>query len=80
MHWAIGFDLSYLSTSKVSPNDLVIVIIVIVIVIGEIMKTAHDCGIIAHSSAVNDCPFGIGWWNRLGPPVGMNRGFKFPIC
>ena len=49
MRRAIGFDLSYLSTSKASPNDLGIVVIVIIIVIGEVVAVAHDGGIIAQS-------------------------------
>jgi hypothetical protein len=43
---AIGFDLSYLSTSKASPNDTGIVIIVIII-IGEVVVAGHSGGIIA---------------------------------
>jgi len=45
---AIGFDLSYISVSKASPNDLIIVI-VFIIIIGEVVKISHDCGIIAQS-------------------------------
>ncbi len=41
---AIGFDLSYSSTSKASPNDTGIVIIII---IGEIQFWLHGGGIIA---------------------------------
>jgi len=43
---AIGFDLSYSSTSKASPNDTGIVII-IVIIIGEGKNGLHGGGIIA---------------------------------
>jgi hypothetical protein len=43
---AIGFDLSYSSTSKASPNDTGIVIIVIII-IGEVVVAGHSGGIIA---------------------------------
>jgi hypothetical protein len=45
---AIGFDLSYSSTSKASPNDTGIVIIVIIIV-GEVVLNFHGGGIIAQS-------------------------------
>ena len=38
---AIGFDLSYLSTSKASPNDTGIVIIVIIIAIGKLDAVVH---------------------------------------
>ena len=41
---AIGFDLSYSSTSKASPNDMGIVIIII---IGEDDSVLHSGGIIA---------------------------------
>jgi hypothetical protein len=46
---AIGFDLSYPSTSKASPNDTEIVIVIIIIIIGEDMAVQHCVGIIAHS-------------------------------
>jgi len=44
---AIGFDLSYLSTSKASPNDTGIVIIIVIIIVGEIRFWLHGGGIIA---------------------------------
>jgi hypothetical protein len=50
---AIGFDFSYLSTSKASPNDTGIVIIVIII-IGEVESGLHGGGIIAQRF---DLPF-----------------------
>jgi len=45
--FALGdwFDLSYLSTSKASPNETGIVI-AIIIVIGEVDWALHDAGII----------------------------------
>ena len=46
---AIGFDLSYLSTSKASPNDTGIVIIII-IMIGKLDVVDHRARIIAQSS------------------------------
>ena len=58
MRRAIGFDSSYLSVSKASPNDLVIIIIVIIIIIGEVIVLAHDCGIIAQSLGLDGCQFG----------------------
>jgi hypothetical protein len=44
---AIGFDLSYSSTSKASPNDTEIVIIIIII--GEVVDFEHCGAIIAQS-------------------------------
>ena len=49
MRRAIGFDLSYSSTSKASPNDTGIVIIII-IMIGKLDVVDHRARIIAQSS------------------------------
>jgi hypothetical protein len=48
---AIRFDLSYLSTSKASPNDTGIVIIIIII-IGEVVVIEHRGAIIAQSNLI----------------------------
>ena len=53
---AICFDLSYLSTSKASPNDTRIVNIII-IVIGKLDVVNHRARIIAQSAVIEICHF-----------------------